>query len=307
MASLRTDYKDDVLVGARKYRMVNNPDGTVSFIDVTEYEQEGDTYGAMDVNGQNEAINDLLNPEFTSSDNASIFNSGNLGGQSAYAWEATDKLNSGDSHTTLFAKISKVFKNLRTIAKLIGTTDISSLGGGTITGAIFTLNTGKVGTGDTIAVAHGGTGATTAANARTNLGVAPTDHSSTGTGYGKGNGTHYGHVKLADSEGDSTGSSGIAVTPYALKNKIIANLGSNTVKKLYMITVVGNCVNNSSVTLTFTKFPNGVVYSIPYCAQGGFGAPATVSVKSISNGSVQLFQVNNASADMQVGVLLIGY
>lgn len=59
MASLRTDYKDDVLSGDRKYRMVNNPDGTVSFVDVTDYTQEGDTFGASDVNATNTAVNAL--------------------------------------------------------------------------------------------------------------------------------------------------------------------------------------------------------------------------------------------------------
>ena len=54
---LRTDYKDDLFEGSRKYRMTNNADGTVSFTDETEYEQVGDTYGAALVNEQNDAIN----------------------------------------------------------------------------------------------------------------------------------------------------------------------------------------------------------------------------------------------------------
>ena len=57
MAALRTDYIDDVFTGNRKYRMVNNADGTVSFVDVTEYVQTGDTYGAAEINAQNDAIN----------------------------------------------------------------------------------------------------------------------------------------------------------------------------------------------------------------------------------------------------------
>lgn len=57
MASLKTNYKDDIFEGSRKYRIVNNADGTVSFSDETEYLQEGDTYGASDINEQNEVIN----------------------------------------------------------------------------------------------------------------------------------------------------------------------------------------------------------------------------------------------------------
>lgn len=54
MADLRTDYKDDLLDTSvntqRKYRMVTNDDGTVSFEDATVYTQNGDTFGASDIN-----------------------------------------------------------------------------------------------------------------------------------------------------------------------------------------------------------------------------------------------------------------
>lgn len=71
MADLRTDYKDDVLDTSvntqRKYQMTTNEDGTVSFTDVTEYSQVGDTFGAADVNAMNEAVVALNNklPTFT--------------------------------------------------------------------------------------------------------------------------------------------------------------------------------------------------------------------------------------------------
>lgn len=61
MADLKTDYKDDVLDTTqntrRKYQMINNQDGTVSFVDVTEYIQQGDSFGADDVNAITDAIN----------------------------------------------------------------------------------------------------------------------------------------------------------------------------------------------------------------------------------------------------------
>ena len=61
MADLRTDYKDDVLDISvnerRKYRMENNEDGTVSFIDETEYLQRGDDFGAREVNKIHNALN----------------------------------------------------------------------------------------------------------------------------------------------------------------------------------------------------------------------------------------------------------
>ena len=77
---------------------------------------------------------------FTSADDDSIFNSGNLGAQSAYAWNAVSKIDSGEKHSSLFNKISTMFKNIRTIAKFLGTTDISAIGGGTVSGAIYSLN-----------------------------------------------------------------------------------------------------------------------------------------------------------------------
>lgn len=81
---------------------------------------------------------------YTSADDDTVFNTGNLGGQSAYAWTAANSLASGEKHSVLFNKVSTMLKNLRTIAKLIGTADISTIGTspntGTVTGAIAKLN-----------------------------------------------------------------------------------------------------------------------------------------------------------------------
>lgn len=58
---MKTDYKNDILAesmnGLRRYEMINNDDGTVSFRDVSEYTQTGDgvTAGAMNEIGK--AIN----------------------------------------------------------------------------------------------------------------------------------------------------------------------------------------------------------------------------------------------------------
>lgn len=58
--TLKTDYKDDVLDTSantqRKYQMIQNDDGTVSFVDVTEYSQVGDSFGAADVNAITENL-----------------------------------------------------------------------------------------------------------------------------------------------------------------------------------------------------------------------------------------------------------
>lgn len=61
MENLKEDYKDDILDFTinqnRKYRMISNSDGTVSFEDVTQYEQFGDTFGASDVNAITRKVN----------------------------------------------------------------------------------------------------------------------------------------------------------------------------------------------------------------------------------------------------------
>lgn len=63
MANLRTDYKDDILNTSvntrRKFNMVNNSDGTVSFEDATIYTQVGDSFGAFDINETNRQIEEL--------------------------------------------------------------------------------------------------------------------------------------------------------------------------------------------------------------------------------------------------------
>lgn len=75
--TLKTNYKDDVLDTSkntqRKYQMIQNDDGTVSFVDVTEYSQVGDSFGANDINTTNKAINGL-NSDIITRANSNVFN-----------------------------------------------------------------------------------------------------------------------------------------------------------------------------------------------------------------------------------------
>lgn len=60
--ALSTDFKDSVMkntTGKRKYKMTNNSDGTVYLEDVTEYSQEGSSYGAKEINEERQKINEL--------------------------------------------------------------------------------------------------------------------------------------------------------------------------------------------------------------------------------------------------------
>ena len=55
--ALKEDYKDAVFAGLRKYKMLDNGDGTVSPVDMTEYEAAGDKFGAKDVNAITKMVN----------------------------------------------------------------------------------------------------------------------------------------------------------------------------------------------------------------------------------------------------------
>lgn len=55
--SLKSDYKDDMYEGSRRWRMVLNEDGTSTITDATIYTQKGDKFGQNDINAITGAIN----------------------------------------------------------------------------------------------------------------------------------------------------------------------------------------------------------------------------------------------------------
>ena len=57
--SLKTNYKNDIFSGNRKYNLISNTDGTVSLEDVTEYQQAGDIFNADDINATNIKVNEI--------------------------------------------------------------------------------------------------------------------------------------------------------------------------------------------------------------------------------------------------------
>ena len=70
--ALKTNYKDDILDltqnDKRCFEEIQNQDGSKSFRDVTVYEQEGDNFGASDMNATNLVVNQL-DDNLTASDN----------------------------------------------------------------------------------------------------------------------------------------------------------------------------------------------------------------------------------------------
>ena len=74
--NLPTNFKDDILNTSvnskRKYKMINNTGGTVSFEDKTDYTQEGSEFGAGQINATNDAINNIYDERILSLEEAAL-------------------------------------------------------------------------------------------------------------------------------------------------------------------------------------------------------------------------------------------
>jgi len=109
-----------------------------------------DTSMAVTVAGQ-AALDAALGPTLAgkldatgdSANNTVTYTSDDVADGSASAWETVQPLTSEEKHESLFAKISKVIKNVRFLYKLLGTTDISGIGSGTVTDILSALHSGK--------------------------------------------------------------------------------------------------------------------------------------------------------------------
>lgn len=60
MKRLKTDYKDAMYDGQRRYRLAKNEDDTYGILDATTYTQVGDRFGENDINETNQAVNALM-------------------------------------------------------------------------------------------------------------------------------------------------------------------------------------------------------------------------------------------------------
>ena len=78
-----------------------------------------------------------------SKDCKTTFTSNDVADANATSWTAVAALTSGLTHTVLFQRVSQMFKNVRYLYKVLGTTDISKIGNGTVKGAISTLSQNK--------------------------------------------------------------------------------------------------------------------------------------------------------------------
>lgn len=58
--ALKANYKNDIFTGNRKYNLINNADETISLEDVTDYVEEGDSFGAGDMNATNKMASHMI-------------------------------------------------------------------------------------------------------------------------------------------------------------------------------------------------------------------------------------------------------
>ena len=94
-----------------------------------------------DINDNMDTIDaQLAAPTGDSADSTTTFTTSDTADGGASSWTTVPALTSGETHKSLFAKMSQMFKNIRYLYKLLGTTDISSIEDGTVTGGLTSLN-----------------------------------------------------------------------------------------------------------------------------------------------------------------------
>lgn len=127
---LPTNYTDAEYTGLKKYQMLDNGDGTVSFRDVTEYTQEENSFfGADDANAMNGAINEIMtngvigdapsdNGEYVRKNRAWVANSG---GQSAKTFWVNALTGDDSNEGTSAAPFKKIQKAINSLSSIGGT------------------------------------------------------------------------------------------------------------------------------------------------------------------------------------------
>lgn len=92
------------------------------------------------------------------SDSEISYTSSDVADGSATAWTSVTPITTGLSLRTLFGRVSQMFKNIRYLYKMLGTTDISAIGNGTVTGGLNTLNNQIIKSSDSFGVIGGYSG-----------------------------------------------------------------------------------------------------------------------------------------------------
>jgi len=121
-------------------QLINGAPETLDTLkEVADAIQENETV----VEALNEAIGTKLNKDGDVRDTTVTFTSGDT--ENPEEWAEVAPVESGEKQSSLWRKVSLFAKNLRYLWKLCGTSDISGLADGTLTGAVSKLNTDMAG------------------------------------------------------------------------------------------------------------------------------------------------------------------
>ncbi len=134
---------------------------------------------------------------------------------------------------------------------------------GNLTGKADTAGTADK-LASTLAVTAGGTGATSVADARTNLGVPPTNHKSTTTNYGVSSATEYGH-SMAGSDtpkpDTENGTVGIDVTHFSRQDHAHP-ITKGTASTVGAVTLKDTYTGNETASASIGISPKGVQVAV---------------------------------------------
>lgn len=142
-------YLNEVYYEGSTYRALkDNPSGPPTADGVNwNYSAKGGGVGAVEsVNGKTGAVEltaedvKAVAVEGDTAENTVAFISNDTIDDDAASWTVVPKIETGIKHSTLAQRISQMFKNVRYLYKMLGSTDIADIGNGTVTGALNALN-----------------------------------------------------------------------------------------------------------------------------------------------------------------------
>lgn len=117
-------------------RLVKNGEDLVGAVGKASFVEYDNSISKLDAGNVQDAIDSILTQD--SKNNTVTFTSED--DLSPTSWTDLPLLASGEKHQSIFNKISIAIKNIRWLWSKIGNTDISSIGDGTLTGGLNTLN-----------------------------------------------------------------------------------------------------------------------------------------------------------------------
>ena len=151
---------------------------------------------------------------------------------------------------------------------------------------------------ETVLVSKGGTGATSAADARTNLGVAPISHASTATTYGRATSSNYGHAMASSANPVVAGTANVGTDNgkyareghvHAAQTTVSGNAGTATaLQTSRTIAISGgatgtatsfNGSSNITIPVTGLNMGNANAGTLPI-ARGGTGGTTIASARN---------------------------